>query len=205
MLVIGSTFFLKVNQHLKEVQNSDILSSGKPAITRSQDEVNEAVIKGGNVREDKDSNLLIDDKADIPNPCTLSFVNCDTHTVSTYNSERDAGKIKVLKEVCDKRGMPKNCWKTLYGIVLTESGGNCKTIGDSGRARGCYQIWYKLHNITITQAEDFKFATEWTLSNLKRNGYPVFRSWAIGAHNSKTPLHNRLYTQAVNIKIAMIK
>lgn len=159
---------------------------GSPASVRSQ-EVSESPVSQGETEP-------VSGKVELPpSPCTLAAIDC-SNTVSnqytaraTEKAEGADGKIKILKEVCEKRGMPSGCWKTLYGIMIAESGGDCKTKGDylNGvyRSRGCFQIQTKLHNITVEQAEDIRFAAGWTLDRMKRFGYPVYRSIAIKRHN----------------------
>ena len=115
--------------------------------------------------------------ASLFDPCTLMDVSCATTPT-----------IAVLKEVCDAKGMPARCYATLYGMMMTESRGDCTTQGDylagvGFRSRGCFQIQTKLHKITVAQAEDLRFAATWTLDHLLAHNYPTMRSYAIRRHN----------------------
>lgn len=142
---------------------------------------------------------------ELTNFCELEDVFCygepisEVETTRTMPVEAKPSIMDTFKKVCEKKGISERfCWEDLYKIMQVESGGNGKAIGDNGRARGFFQIWYKLHNITIDQAEDLNFSANWTLQHLLDNGYPVYRTWAIGAHNSRTPYHNKLYSSAVS-------
>lgn len=89
----------------------------------------------------------------------------------------------VLLDVCRAKDYDIECAKTLLGILWKESRGYSKAIGDRGKARGYFQIHYRLHKITIDCAEDLRCGAEWTLAYLERNGYPKYPTYATQCHN----------------------
>lgn len=91
---------------------------------------------------------------------------------------------EVLLDVCQTRGYDEDCAKTLLGMLWTESSNRSTVIGDGGRARGYFQIHYKLHKITTACAEDLVCSANWTLSYLERNHYPKYVNYAVQCHNS---------------------
>lgn len=92
-------------------------------------------------------------------------------------------KQEILLGLCKKRGYGEECAKTLLGMAWKESLFNAKAIGDRGKARGWYQIWTRLHNVTVECAEDLVCSSEWTLDYLERNGYKKWPTWAVQCHN----------------------
>ncbi len=91
---------------------------------------------------------------------------------------------EVLLGVCEDRGYGEDCAKTLLGMLWTESSNRSTVIGDGGRARGYFQIHYKLHKITTACAEDLVCSSNWTISYLERNQYPKYVDYAVQCHNS---------------------
>lgn len=91
---------------------------------------------------------------------------------------------EVLLQVCEKRGYGEDCAKTLLGMLWNESSNRSTVIGDNGRARGYFQIHYKLHNITADCAEDLVCSANWTLTYLESNSYPKYVQYAVQCHNS---------------------
>lgn len=89
----------------------------------------------------------------------------------------------VLVRVCEAKGYDEKCAKTLLGILWKESQNDAKAIGDNGRARGYFQIHYKMHGVTVTCAEDLECSANWTLNYLESNGYPANVMYAIQCHN----------------------
>lgn len=90
----------------------------------------------------------------------------------------------VLLDVCEIRGYGQECAQTLLGMVWTESNNISTAVGDNGRARGYFQIWYQLHAIPIACAEDLVCSADWTITYLERNSYPTYVSYAVQCHNS---------------------
>lgn len=90
----------------------------------------------------------------------------------------------VLLDVCEARGYGEDCAKTLLGMVWVESNNVYDAVGDQGRARGYFQIWYRLHGISVDCAEDLVCSADWTISYLERNSYPTYESYAVQCHNS---------------------
>ncbi|OGM00406.1 hypothetical protein A2480_04100 [Candidatus Uhrbacteria bacterium RIFOXYC2_FULL_47_19] len=89
----------------------------------------------------------------------------------------------VLLDVCESRGYGEDCARTLLGMLWKESLNDAKAIGDSGRARGYFQIHYRLHGIPVGCAEDLHCSSNWTLSYLEQNGYPRYVTYAVQCHN----------------------
>lgn len=92
----------------------------------------------------------------------------------------------VLTEVCANDPLITNaetCAKHLFGMVWKESRGLATAIGDNGKARGYFQIHYKLHHVSLSCAEDLACSAKWTLKNLERHNYPKYYSYAIQCHN----------------------
>lgn len=90
----------------------------------------------------------------------------------------------VLLKVCQANGYGQECAQTLLGMVWVESNNISTAIGDSGRARGYFQIWYKLHNISIACAEDLVCSADWTIKYMERHSYPKYVNYAVQCHNS---------------------
>lgn len=90
---------------------------------------------------------------------------------------------EVLLSVCKENGYGTDCAKTLLGMLWTESSNRFDVIGDNGKARGYFQIHYKLHKITAACAEDLACSAQWTINYLERNSYPKYVNYAIQCHN----------------------
>ncbi len=90
----------------------------------------------------------------------------------------------VLLRVCTARGYGQDCAKTLLGMLWNESSNISTAIGDGGRARGYFQIHYKLHNISIACAEDLVCSANWTLTYMEAHSYPKYVAYAVQCHNS---------------------
>lgn len=96
----------------------------------------------------------------------------------------------VLLEVCEaneKVADPMTCARHLLGIVMTESDARATAIGDSGYARGWFQInrWYN-PEVDVACAEDLECSASWTLDRLLKHGYGKsagWTKWAIWCHN----------------------
>lgn len=91
---------------------------------------------------------------------------------------------EVLLSVCKKNGYGEECAKTLLGMLWNESSNRSDVIGDNGKARGYFQIHYKLHKISTACAEDLVCSAQWSLDYLERNSYPKYKMYAIQCHNS---------------------
>lgn len=91
---------------------------------------------------------------------------------------------EVLLSVCKQNGYGEACAKTLLGMLWTESSNMSNVIGDGGKARGYFQIHYKLHKISIACAEDLVCSANWSIKYLERNSYPKYVSYAVQCHNS---------------------
>jgi len=99
----------------------------------------------------------------------------------------DAEKLtvqEVLLNVCESNGYGEACAKTLLGMLWNESSNRSTIIGDNGKARGYFQIHYKLHKISIECAEDLVCSANWTIKYLEAHSYPKYVTYAIQCHNS---------------------
>jgi len=88
-----------------------------------------------------------------------------------------------LLRVCERRGYGVSCAKALLGMMWKESLNDGHAVGDHGNARGYFQIWYKLHNVPLSCAEDLECSADWTLRYMESNGYPRYVSYAVQCHN----------------------
>ena len=89
----------------------------------------------------------------------------------------------ALRNVCQSRGYGQTCAKDLFGMLWVESNNVSTAIGDQGRARGYFQIHYRLHHISTGCAEDIVCSANWTIDYLEQNNYPEQRDHAIQCHN----------------------
>lgn len=89
----------------------------------------------------------------------------------------------VLLDACQQRGYGEECAKTLLGMLWKESRNVATAVGDGGKARGYFQIHYRLHGISVECAEDLRCSAEWTLDYLEYNGYPRYVTYAVQCHN----------------------
>ncbi|MDQ7814180.1 MAG: hypothetical protein RDU25_00015 [Patescibacteria group bacterium] len=90
----------------------------------------------------------------------------------------------VLLDVCKSNGYGQECAKTLLGMLWNESSNRSTVIGDNGKARGYFQIHYRLHKISIACAEDLVCSANWTLDYMEDHGYPRYVNYAVQCHNS---------------------
>lgn len=143
----------------------------------------------------------------IPDPCGLKDVQCKGETsiepeaqntpLEKSIKESDS-KVSILKKVClEGQIIAENCWKTLLAIHLTETGGNCKAVGDQKRSLGCFQIRQDLHKLATTCYWDLECSAAWTLERMKKYGYPIYASYAIRRHNGAGQL-TYVYLSKVN-------
>jgi len=100
-----------------------------------------------------------------------------------YGPKRPPTVRQVLLEVCQDRGYGEDCAKTLMGMAWKESRFDGLAVGDGGKARGFFQIHFKLHRVPLTCAQDLKCSAEWTLTYLEYNGYPKYPNYATQCHN----------------------
>jgi len=128
--------------------------------------------------------------------------------VTDHKDETTKEKItRIAKEKCSKQGLGDFCWKDLVGIAYAEHHDfNCSMKGDSNWSVGCYQIYRAVHKtITVEQAMDIDFATNWTLNRLIYYGYPKMRSYSIMKHNGTPGIPATLkYLETVNNYISTL-
>lgn len=90
---------------------------------------------------------------------------------------------ETLLRLCERRGYDASCAKALLGMMWKESLYDGTAIGDRGKARGYFQIHYRLHDVSVECAENLVCSADWTLDYLEQNGYPRWRIYAIQCHN----------------------
>jgi hypothetical protein len=96
---------------------------------------------------------------------------------------RELSEQEILLEICEARGYAEACAKALLGMMWKESLNDGTAVGDNGKARGYFQIHYRLHKVDIACAEDLRCSAEWSLDYLESNGYPKYPSYAVQCHN----------------------
>lgn len=65
--------------------------------------------------------------------------------------------------------------RVAVGIANAESQLNSEAIGDHNTSFGLYQIHLPAHKeITVQQAHDIIFSTEWSLNEMKQNGCKIW-------------------------------
>lgn len=80
----------------------------------------------------------------------------------------------------------ENCAKDLKALCTLETNCNPERVGDGGNSFGLYQIYRPAHpDISVDQAKDIVWSTEWTLNRLRHYGYddPSTKDYAIMRHN----------------------
>ncbi len=96
---------------------------------------------------------------------------------------RELSVQETLLQVCEARGYGEGCAKALLGMMWKESTNHAQAIGDAGKARGYFQIHYKMHKVDVSCAEDLRCSAEWSLDYLESNGYPKHVAYAVQCHN----------------------
>ena len=114
-----------------------------------------------------------------PRPVSAAITESTESKVATPKDMKS-----ILLSVCEDNGYGETCAKDLLGMVWKETRGDGKAIGDQGRARGYFQIHYKIHKISIACAENLRCSAEWTLNYLEKNGYKKYPKYAVQCHNS---------------------
>jgi hypothetical protein len=93
----------------------------------------------------------------------------------------------TLLAVCAERDLGEECAKDLLGMAWKESRFKADAKGDYingfARARGWFQIHYKLHKISEACAEDLECSARWSLKYLIANKYERFPAYAVQCHN----------------------
>jgi len=112
-------------------------------------------------------------------------------------------KDRIILEAqknCNKKGLGQKCVNDLLGMANRETKFNNLAVGDNGSSYGLFQIHRGYHpEITVEQARDIEFSTNWTLNRLVAYGYPEFRSNAIMRHNGTPGTKKTLaYLASVN-------
>lgn len=171
--------------------------------------------------------VLEQDTAEIQSICTLTDVICPGENAATKPQTgsrttrplvvSEKGSIivpshlmKIFKETCYEHNFKdSDCPKVLAGMAYTESKFDTKARGDwtksnGYRSHGIFQIQTRLHGITVNQATDPAFASNWTLERLIRKGYPHYATASIIAHNGAGPMAER-YAGKVKLAIKNIQ
>lgn len=113
----------------------------------------------------------------MPVPVTPNRLPIDSVAPRTLSAQE-----KLLR-ICEQHGYGVPCAKALLGMMWKESLYDANAVGDNGRARGYFQIWYRLHGVSIECAEDLECSAEWTLRYMETNGYPRYATYAVQCHN----------------------
>ncbi len=100
----------------------------------------------------------------------------------------------ILQRVGSKYGVD---WKLLKAMMLKESGGDCKAIGDQGMGEfhsvGCFQINKKYNPaVTYEQATDLAWSADWTAARLAKFAY-LGEFEQIRSHNGLVASHSNDY------------
>lgn len=115
----------------------------------------------------------------------------------------------AIAKLCQERfsgPMQEQCYHDMLAIVWVESRWQENQVGDGGASFGSFQIYTVVHtSITPKMANDFNFAARWTLNRMQHHGYPKYRTWALGSHNSLTPEINARYSGWVKNKSEQLK
>jgi hypothetical protein len=135
----------------------------------------------------------------VAQPVTVTaktVANVDTGEVLTAVSDElpgDDGAVhgpeqpptvqEILLEACEAKGYGEECAKTLLGMMWKESRNVANAIGDGGKARGYFQIHYRLHKVSLDCATDLRCSADWTIRYMERNGYPKRVMYAVQCHN----------------------
>lgn len=115
---------------------------------------------------------------------------------------------EVFIETCKAEGFYEPfCWKDLKAMAIVESNLNTQAVGDSGFSSGLFQIHRGYHkHITVEQAEDPVFASEWTLNRMVHYGYPEYRSYSVMKHNGTPNTAKTLhYLEKVNTALKTLE
>lgn len=115
----------------------------------------------------------------------------------------------AIAKLCQERfngPMQEQCYHDMLAIVWVESRWQENQVGDGGASFGSFQIYTTVHkHISPKMANDFNFSSKWTLDRMQTHGYPKYRTWALGSHNSLTPEINARYSGWVKNKSAQLK
>lgn len=116
---------------------------------------------------------------------SFDSLSADTAVGPTVPETPAAESVQtVLLSVCESRGYGEDCARTLLGMLWIESNNISTAVGDSGLARGYFQIHYKMHKITTACAEDLVCSANWSLTYMESHSYPRLVSYAVQCHNS---------------------
>lgn len=116
-------------------------------------------------------------------PMIVQKTDAQKHLPMYSIAGREMTVQETLLRLCERRGYDASCAKALLGMMWKESLYDGTAIGDRGKARGYFQIHYRLHGISVECAENLVCSADWTLDYLEQNGYPRWRAYAIQCHN----------------------
>lgn len=106
-----------------------------------------------------------------------------------------SGVTAVIQRIAKKHDID---WKLVKAICEVESHCNSDRIGDNGGSYGAYQVSLPHHpDITKEQAQDFEWATEWTIKHCEK--YKDNKDLFFACHNGigKYP-RNQWYVDRAN-------
>lgn len=101
---------------------------------------------------------VVEAKAFADAPVLIEEVESESQAVSSLPPSAE-----IVKPIADKYGVD---WRLVYSVCKVESNCNSDRIGDGGNSYGAYQIYLPAHpDITVEQAKNFEWATEWTIKH----------------------------------------
>ncbi|TSC56766.1 MAG: hypothetical protein G01um101418_167 [Parcubacteria group bacterium Gr01-1014_18] len=110
----------------------------------------------------------------------------------------------VLRDTCMEFGYDEDaCWKNLEAMIIKESQGKARAVGDGGRSHGFYQIQLRMHGVSKVCSQDLQCSSRWTLANLERNGYKENPFYAIKRHNGDGPMATRYANHVLKMASAI--
>lgn len=142
-----------------------------------------------------------------PTPATIGYsparwqptaLRSPTATLPVRRRAAPGTLVSACQAAERQTGVPA---KVLMAMAFVESGYRQAAVGDGGRSHGWFQIQVKLHNLTVQQARDPKFAAFWTARQIARNPNGL---WAgVKAHNGSGPMADRYVKKVRAIAAAL--
>lgn len=116
-----------------------------------------------------------------------------------FNSSQD---IKEIRKACYNNGLGELCVSDLWAIGKVESNNNndiqANINTNSTTDLGYFRI-NSVHNLAVSCVTDVYCSADWVIKRLIKNGYLEDRLYALGTHNSKTPIiHARYLAKLTN-------
>lgn len=104
---------------------------------------------------------------------------------------------QAVREVCSTYGEP--CERDLIALCLKESGCRLgKTVTNKNSNGTVDEGPFQINTIhSVKDPFDPTVSAKWALDHLLANGWPTYRTFALGAHHSRTPSLNKPYGESV--------